>query len=193
MDSETGCQCSIGVMQIMNELRSVHAVVELETILNLVERIHSQGQSMLECKECRANPGSSFVTLPALTDQCLALFEAACLAYNVTRKNNLFDPLIFAFEQHLPRFLCIRTKILLGQMELDDDETGVLVRMLLGKNSMKLKGLLRGLRSLSRESGRSHGMGVTTLRACEPVESAIHRIVTFMEQLDVESGECDVL
>ncbi|KAL3473362.1 hypothetical protein BJX99DRAFT_261426 [Aspergillus californicus] len=174
----------------MNELRSVHTVVELETILDLVDRIHNHGQSMLKCKECRTNPGSSLMTLPALTDQCLALFEAACLAYNITRKNTLFDPSIFAFEHPLPQFLCIRSKIQLGQMELDDDETGVLVRMLLGKNAMTLRELLKGLRSLSRESGKPHSIGVATTRAWESsMESAVHRIVTFMEQIEVESGK----
>ncbi|KAL4920753.1 hypothetical protein BDW62DRAFT_163114 [Aspergillus aurantiobrunneus] len=183
MDSEASCQCSIGALQIMNELRSVNTMVELETILDLVERIHNQGQAMLRCKECRANPGPSLMTLPALTDQSLALFEAACLAYNVTRKDALFDA-------SLPQFLCIRSKIQLGQMELDEDETGVLVRMLLGKNSMKLLELLKGLRSLSKDCGQPHRAGVPTLRGHESsVESAIHRIAVFIEQIEGDPGE----
>ncbi|KAL4983002.1 hypothetical protein BDW68DRAFT_191686 [Aspergillus falconensis] len=183
MESEADCQCSISALQIMNELRSVPTVVELETILSLVDRIHSQGQAMLKCKECRANPGSTLMTLPALTDQSLALFEAACLAYNVTRKDALFDP-------SLPQFLCIRSKIQLGQMELDDDETVVLVRMLLGKNSMKLLELLKGLQSLAKDCGQSHRTGVATLRACESsVEPSIHRLAVFMEQIEAEPGE----
>ncbi|KAL2843322.1 hypothetical protein BJY01DRAFT_248705 [Aspergillus pseudoustus] len=190
MESEASCQCSIGALQIMNELRSVHPVVELETILSLVDRIHSQGQTMLKCKECRAKAGSSLMTLPALAEQCLALFEAVCLAYNITRKNTLFDPSILAFEQPLPQFLCIRSKIQLGQMELDEDETGLLVRILLGKNSVKLLELLKGARSLSKDGGQTHRIGTATLRACESsVESAIHRVVLFMEQIDVESVE----
>ncbi|KAL5002980.1 hypothetical protein BDV10DRAFT_181195 [Aspergillus recurvatus] len=180
MESKAACQCSISALQIMNELRSVPTVVELETILGLVDRIHSQGQAMLKCKECRANPGSTLMTLPALTDQSLALFEAACLAYNVTRKDALFDP-------SLPQFLCIRSKIQLGQMELDDDETVVLVRMLLGKNSMKLLELLKGLQSLAKDCGQSHRAGVVTLRACESsVEPSIHRLAVFMEQIETE-------
>ncbi|KAL4749522.1 hypothetical protein BDW72DRAFT_204693 [Aspergillus terricola var. indicus] len=180
MESEATCQCSISALQIMNELRSVHTVVELETILGLVDRIHSQGQAMLKCKECRANPGSTLMTLPALTDQSLSLFEAACLAYNVTRKDALFDP-------SLPQFLCIRSKMQLGQMDLDDDETVVLVRMLLGKNSMKLLELLKGLQSLTKECGQSHRTGVATLRACESsVEPSIRRLAAFMEQIEAE-------
>ncbi|KAL6236131.1 hypothetical protein BDW75DRAFT_250319 [Aspergillus navahoensis] len=183
MESEAACQCSISALQIMNELRSVPTVVELETILGLVDRIHMQGQAMLKCKDCRANPGSTLMTLPALTDQSLALFEAACLAYNVTRKDALFD-------QSLPQFLCIRSKIQLGQMELDDDETAMLVRMLLGKNSMKLLELLKGLQSLTKDCGQSHRTGVATLRTCEsPVEPSIRRLAVFMEQIEAEPGE----
>lgn len=183
MDSEAGCQCSIGALQVMNELRNVHTVVGLETILSLVERIHSQGQAMLKCKECRANPGSTLMTLPALTDQSLALFEAACLAYNISRKNTLFEP-------SLPQFLCVRSKMQLGQMDLDEDETGVLVRMLLGKNSMKLLELLKGLRALAKDCGPSHRGGVATIRACDSsLEPSIHRLVLFMEQIEVESGK----
>ncbi|KAI9374863.1 hypothetical protein BJX61DRAFT_532043 [Aspergillus egyptiacus] len=185
MDSETSCQCSIGALQIMNELRSVHTVVDLETILALVERIHDQGQSMLKCKECRANPTSFLMTFPALTDQCLALFEAACLAYSVMRKSTTFDAATLPFEQPLPQYLCIRSKIQLGEMELDEYETGVLVRVLLGKNSAKLKELLKALRSLSKENGRMQGIDVSTLRACESsVGSAIHRMGVFIEQID---------
>ncbi|RDW74530.1 uncharacterized protein DSM5745_07192 [Aspergillus mulundensis] len=182
MEAEAGCQCSIGALQVMNEIRSVPTVVELETILGLVDRIHIQGQAMLKCKECRANPGSTLLTLPALADQSLALFEAACLAYNVTRKDALFDP-------SLPQFLCIRSKMQLGQMDLDDDETVVLVRMLLGKNSMKLLELLKGLRSLAKDCGQSHRAGAATLRACESsVEPSIHRLAVFMEQIEAETG-----
>ncbi|KAL4885184.1 hypothetical protein BJY04DRAFT_214523 [Aspergillus karnatakaensis] len=190
MESEAGCQCSIGTLQIMNEIRSVHAVVELETILDLAERIYTQGQAMLKCKDCRANPTSSLTMLPTLADQLLALFEAACLAYNVTRATSLFDPSILGFDQTLPQFLCIRSKIQLGQMELDDDEMGVLVRMLLGKNSRKLLELLKGLRSLAKDSGQSHKVGVTALRSCEPsVDSSIHRFVGFIEQVEVEPSK----
>ncbi|PTU19983.1 hypothetical protein P175DRAFT_0532948 [Aspergillus ochraceoroseus IBT 24754] len=189
METETGCQCSVGALKIMNELRNVHTVVEVETILGLVERIHALGHTMLKCKECRASPGSSLMTLPALAEQCLSLFEALCLAYNITRKNSFFEPPILAFEQSLHQFLCIRSKMQLGQMELDDDETTVLVRVLLGKNLMKLLELLKALRSLYKECGQSHRAGVSGLRACEaPVESIIHRLAVFMEQIDVESG-----
>ncbi|KAL2868053.1 uncharacterized protein BJX67DRAFT_350959 [Aspergillus lucknowensis] len=189
MESEARCQCSVGALQIVNELRSAPTVVELETILALIERVQNQEQAMLKCKECRANPRPSLMTIPALIDQCLALFEAACLAYNVARKSTLFDPSIPAFEQPLPQFLCIRNKIRLGQMELDDGEAGVLVRMLLGKNAIKLLELLRGLQSLTKEGVPSHRIGTATLRVCESsLESAINRLVVFMEQIDVESG-----
>jgi hypothetical protein len=79
-------------------------------------------------------------------------------------------------------------------MELDEDETGVLVRMLLGKNSIKLLELLKGLRSLSKDSGQAHRVAASTLRACESkVDSTIQRVVVFMEQIDVESGKYDIV
>ncbi|KAL4806306.1 hypothetical protein BDV18DRAFT_160374 [Aspergillus unguis] len=166
----------------MNELRSAHTVVELETILSLVERIYNQGQAMLKCKECRVNPGSILMTLPALTDQCLALFEAVCQAYNISRKDALLDP-------SFPQFLCIPSKMQLGQMDLDEDETGVLVQVLLGKNSMRLLELLKGLRGLTKDCGQTHRAGAATSRACESsLEPSIQRLVLFMEQIEQQSG-----
>ncbi|KAL4741244.1 hypothetical protein BDV11DRAFT_203679 [Aspergillus similis] len=179
MESEATCQCSISALQNLNEIKSVK-FFELETILGLVDRIHSQGQAMLKCKECRANLGSILVTFSAITDLSLALFEATCLTYNVTRKDALFDPSSI-------QLLCKRSKMRLGQMDLDDDEMVVLVRMLLGKSSMKLLELLKGLQSLARDCGQPHRTGVATLRACEsPVEPSIRRLAAFMEQIEAE-------
>ncbi|KAL4786217.1 hypothetical protein BJX76DRAFT_366074 [Aspergillus varians] len=181
MESESGCQCSLDAFQIMDELRNVPQMMELATILAMAERIHSQGQAMLKCKGCRANPGSILMTLPVLTDQCVALFETACRAYNVTRNGALLDP-------RLPQLLCIPSRVQLGRMQLDDDEIGVLVRLLLGKSSIKLLELLKELRSVSKECMQSHRSRVTTLRSCEPsIEPAIRRIVVFMEQIEEDA------
>ncbi|KAA8648306.1 uncharacterized protein ATNIH1004_004191 [Aspergillus tanneri] len=189
METEGSCQCSINALQTLTELRNVHTVVELGTILDLVHRVYSQGQVMLQCKECRQAPSSSMVTIPALAEQCLSLFEAVCLAYSITRQNTLFDPNALAFEQPLPQFICIRSKVQLGETEMDEDDSGVLVRMLLSRNLIKLVELLKALRevlrSLSKETPPSHRTG--PLRACESsVESTIRRFAVFMEQIELD-------
>ncbi|OJJ32493.1 hypothetical protein ASPWEDRAFT_668873 [Aspergillus wentii DTO 134E9] len=189
---EATCHCSIDALQIMSELRNVHTVVDLGTILDLVHRVYRQGQAMVNCADCKKSPQPSIVTLPALVEQCLSLFEAVCSAYSITRKNALFDPAVLAFEQPLPQFICIRTKVLLGKMELDDDETGLLVRTLLNRNLMRLLELLEVLkdilRELSKDGGHAHRAGAAMLRACESsVESTTHRFAVFMEQIEIES------
>ncbi|BAE60519.1 unnamed protein product [Aspergillus oryzae RIB40] len=127
METESSCSCSIDALQILTDVRNVDTVVEFETILDLVQRVYGQGQAMLSCKDCRKLPlqSSSFLTIPALTDHCLSLFEAVCSAYSITRKNCLFDANILAFEQPLPQFICIRSKVQLGETDLDEAETGI--------------------------------------------------------------------
>ncbi|PKY07222.1 hypothetical protein P168DRAFT_287710 [Aspergillus campestris IBT 28561] len=179
-------------LQTMTEIRSVHRVVEMGTILDLVQRVYNQGDVMLKCKNCRQSPQTAFPTLPALAEQCLSLFEAVCLAYGITRKNALFDPNVLTFDQPLPQFICLRSKVQLGQMELDEGEAGMLIRTLLGRNSVKLLEILQALqdilRSLSKDSGQPQRAGAAGLRACEAsVESTIHRFAIFMEQIDVET------
>ncbi|KAE8354202.1 hypothetical protein BDV28DRAFT_91276 [Aspergillus coremiiformis] len=197
METEDRCRCSIGALQIMTELRNVATVVELETILDLVQRVYGQGQAMLNCKDCRRSPpqSSAFFTIPTLTEQCLSLFEAVCSAYGIARKNCLFDSNILAFEQ--PQFICMRSNVQLGETDLDEAEAGMLVRTLLCRNSMKLLGLLEALqailRTLSADGGQAHRAGPATLRAYESsvqssVQSTIHRFVLFMDQIKVE--EC---
>ncbi|KAE8384368.1 hypothetical protein BDV23DRAFT_189297 [Aspergillus alliaceus] len=195
METENSCRCSMEALQILEELRSVHTVVELETILDLVQRVYGQGQAMLNCQDCRISPpqSSSLLTIPALAEQCLSLFEAVCSAYSITCKNCLFDPNILAFEQPLPQFICIRSKVQLGETELDEAETGMLVRTLLNRNSARLFGLLEtlqgALRALSTDASQSHRAGTATLRAYESsVQSTMHRFRTFMEQMQVEQG-----
>ncbi|KAK1142748.1 hypothetical protein N8T08_007380 [Aspergillus melleus] len=163
METEGKCQCSMNAVQILTELRNAHTVVELGTILDLVHRVYSQGQTILQCKKCRENAQSSFVTIPALAEQCLCLFEAICLAYGISRQNTLFDPGVLACEQPLPQFICIRSKVQLGETEMDEEDSGVLVRMLLSRNLMRLVDLLKAVReilqSLSKDNTQSHRTG----------------------------------
>lgn len=187
METEGSCRCSMNAVQILTELRNVHTVVELGTILDLVHRVYSQGQAILQCKECRNKPPSAFVTMPALAEQCLCLFEAICLAYGISRQNTLFDPGALAFEQPLPQFICIRSKVQLGETEMDEEDSGILVRMLLGRNLIKLVDLLKAtreiLRSLSKDNTQTHRTG--PLRTCESsIEATIRRIAVFIEQIE---------
>ena len=193
METESSCSCSIDALQILTDVRNVDTVVEFETILDLVQRVYGQGQAMLSCKDCRKLPlqSSSFLTIPALTDHCLSLFEAVCSVYSITRKNCLFDANILAFEQPLPQFICIRSKVQLGETDLDEAETGMLVRTLLCRNSMRLLSLLETLqailRTLSTDNTQVHRAGATTLRAYESsIQSTMHRFMAFLDQIKVE-------
>ncbi|KAF9893656.1 hypothetical protein FE257_010968 [Aspergillus nanangensis] len=194
METDTACRCSTEALKIMTDLRNLHTVVELETVLALVNRIYTQGQAILKCKDCRASPQGSFVPISTLAEQSLSLFEAVCLAYGITRRNNLFDSGILAFEQPLPQFICIRSKVQLGEADIDEDEAGLLVRLLLARNLMRLLELLEALqeviRSLCKDTTPALRGGLASLRVCESsLNSTIHRLAMFMEQIEGDRGE----
>lgn len=192
--STTNCPCSINGIQIITELRTVQPVVELGTVLDIVQRVYTHGKDVLQCQDCRKSPHSSYVMLPALAEQCLSLFEAVCIAYNITRGNMLFDPAMLAFEEPLSQFICMRSKTVLGQIELDEKESVMMVRTLLGRNLMKILEVLETLQkifvSLGKEAvGGGRCSGPATLRACESsVEATMQRFALFMKQVEDSSG-----
>ncbi|GAB1193746.1 hypothetical protein APSETT444_002974 [Aspergillus pseudonomiae] len=111
--------------------------------------------------------------------------------WSITRKNCLFDASILALEQPLPHFICIRSKVQLGETDLDEAETGMLVRTLLCRNSMRLLSLLEALqgilRTLSTDNTQVHRAGAATLRVYESsIQSTMHRFVAFLDQIKVE-------
>ncbi|PWY72140.1 hypothetical protein BO94DRAFT_476006, partial [Aspergillus sclerotioniger CBS 115572] len=118
------------IMETEQRLRAVIIRTQRITILDLTQRIHTHTQEILTCTECRTP--SSLTMLPALADHCLGLFEAVCVAYNMTGTSSkgLFDA---GQSLPLPRVICMRSKTQLGQMELDEKEEGLLVRMLVGR------------------------------------------------------------
>ncbi|KAF4182189.1 hypothetical protein CNMCM8694_006100 [Aspergillus lentulus] len=125
------------------------------------------------------------------SEQCLLLFEAICAAYSINRQNTLFDPTILAFEQQLPPFICVRSAVLLGQTELNEEESVLLVRMLLSRNLMRLLGLLEALRDVMRarpkETVHTRRTGTVSFRSWDAsIESIVHRLVIFMEQFQLQ-------
>ncbi|KAF7175601.1 hypothetical protein CNMCM7691_009166 [Aspergillus felis] len=129
-----------------------------------------------------------------VAEQCLLLFEAICAAYNINRQNALFEPTILAFEQQLPPFICVRSAVLLGQTELNEEESVLLIRMLLSRNLMRVLGLLEALRDVMRarpkETVHTHRTGTMSFRSWDAsIESIIHRLVIFMEQFQLQFSE----
>lgn len=117
---------------------------------------------------------------------------------SINRHNTLFDPTILAFEQQLPPFICVRSAVLLGQTELDEEESVLLVRILLSRSLMRLLGLLEALRDVmqarSKETVLTHRTGTVSLRSWDAsIESIIHRLVIFMEQFQLQFSEPCVL
>lgn len=192
MNIDAPCYCSVEVFQIMSELQNVHAVVDVETALDLIHRVCGQEKAVIQCKDCTKTPQSSVVTLPALSEQCLPLLEALCSAYNISTQPGFFDSAMLAFDQTPSSFICIRSKVILGQTELDEDETRLLVRTLLGRSLIRLVELMEGLKGVllaMLESSHSHQNGTAMIRACESsMESIISRLAVLMQIID---GECD--
>ncbi|KAJ5592043.1 uncharacterized protein N7459_002412 [Penicillium hispanicum] len=192
MNVENTCHCSIEALQIGSELQNVHAVVDVETILDLIHRVCRQGQIIVRCKSCTKTSQSSLVTLPALSEQCLPLLEALCSAYNISTQPSFFDSAILAFEQPPSPLFCIRSQVLLGRTELDEDETRLLVRTLIGRSLMRLVELMENLKAVLLallENSQTHRNGLAAIQAYESsVESTIGRLAVLMQIIEGEAA-----
>lgn len=176
----------------MADLQNVHAVVDVETILDLTHRVCLQGEAMVHCKDCIKTTQSSIVTLPALSESCLPLLEALCAAYDISTQPGFFDSAMLAFEQQPSPIICIRSKVFLGRTELDDVEARLLVRTLLARNLMRFVELMDDLKEVLTvllDNTHVHRNGIATLRAYESsVESTIGRLAVLMQVIE---GDCD--
>ena len=192
MGSDSPCRCSLEAFRIQSDLQNVHAVVEVETILDLIHRICHQGQIMVQCDDCMKSARSSIVTLPAMSEQCLPLLEALCSAYDISTQPGFVDSAMLAFEQPPSPFICVRSRVILGTTELDEDETRLLVRTMLGKSLMRLVELMENLKSVLLvllEAPSDHQKATTTLRTYETsVESTISRLAVLMQVIEGECG-----
>lgn len=121
------CPCSIEGLQIISELQNIHAVVNAEMSLDLIYRICQQGEAMMQCKSCMQLPQPSIVILPALSEKYLSLLEALYSTYDIATQPGFFDSAMLAMEHPTSRFICIRNTVLLGQLELEEEETKLLV------------------------------------------------------------------
>lgn len=191
MDLEKACHCSMEALHIMSELQNVHTVVDVETVLDLIHRTCRQGTVMVHCEDCIKTTHSSVVTLPALLEQCFPLIEALCSAYDISMQPGFFDSAMLALEQPPSPFICIQNKVVLGQMELDEDEARLLVRILLRGSLMRLvelMGSLKGTLQMMMENSHAH-RNAAGLRAYEAsVESTISRLVVLMQIIEGESA-----
>ncbi|OKO90560.1 hypothetical protein PENSUB_13277 [Penicillium subrubescens] len=197
MSFESCCQCSIEALKILSELQNVHAVVNVETILDLIQRVCTQGSNMVQCKDCIKSPQSSIVALPALSKKCLPLLEALCSAYDISTQPGFFDSAMLAFEQPPLPFICIRSKVTLGETELDESESRLLVRTVLGQSLVRLVQLMEGLKGIllvmSKSSHTSHN-SPSTLRACElSVDTTISRLAVLMQIIEGDSDNVPLL
>ncbi|KAJ5085080.1 hypothetical protein N7532_009851 [Penicillium argentinense] len=184
-------KCSLDVLEIMSELQNVQAVVDVETILDLTHRVCLQGKAMIHCTDCIKTAQSSLANLPTLSENCLPLLEALWSAYDVPTQSGFFDSAMLSFEQPAVPIICIRSKAILGQTELDDIEARLLVRTLLARSLICLVELMDRLKGVLRvllENPHAHRNGTATLRACEAsVESTISRLVVLMQIIE---GDC---
>lgn len=186
------CKCSLEALKVMADLQNVHAVVDVETILNLTQRVWLQGNAMVQCESCIKAAQSSIVNLPALSEGCLPLLEALCAAYDISTQPGFFDSAMLAFEQPASPIICIRSQAFLGRTELDDFEARLLVRTLLARDLIRFVELMETLREVLTvllDDSHVNRNARTTLRACEStVESTISRLAVLVQ---VVEGDCD--
>jgi hypothetical protein len=189
---ENPCKCSLEALKIMADLQNVHAVVDVETILNLTQRVWLHGKTMIQCENCIKTAQSSIFTLPALSEGCLPLLEALCAAYDISTHPGFFDSAMLAFDQPASSIICIRSQAFLGRTELDDYEARLLVRTLLARDLIRFVELMEALREVLNillENSHVNRNSMATLRACgSSVESTISRLAVLMQ---VVEGDCD--
>lgn len=197
MAFESACQCSMEALKILSELQNMHAVVNVEIILDLIHRVCTQGSRMVQCQDCVKTPQSSIVALPALSEKCLPLLEALCSAYDISTQLGFFDSAMLAFEQPPSLFICIRSKVMLGDTELDEGESRLLVRTVLGRNLVRLVQLMEGLKGIllvMLKSCQTFHNSTSTLRACElSVETTISRLAVLMQIIESDGENVPLL
>ncbi|KAJ5183935.1 hypothetical protein N7492_001551 [Penicillium capsulatum] len=176
-------------MRILSEIQNFHAVVDVETVLDLIRRTCRQGMIMVHCKDCIKTTQSSMITFFTLLEQCLPLAEALCSTYGISMQPGFFDSAMLAFEQPPSLCICLRSRVVLGQTELDEGESRLLIRILLGRGLMRLielTGSLKGSPKAMVENPHAH-RNANALRVCEAsVESTISRLVVLMQIIEGE-------
>lgn len=180
------------LLQISSELQNFQAIVDVDTVLGLIHRFCQQGKSIVQCGGCSKIPYSAILTIPKVFEQFLPLLEALCSAYDMSIHPGFFDSAMLCFEQPPATFICVRSKVVLGQTELDDDESRLLVRTLLGRSLFRLVELTECLKSkllAMLDERQVHGNGPTTLKTCESsAETIISRLAGLIQ---VVEGECE--
>lgn len=193
MNSETSCHCSKELLQISLELQRFQAIVDADFVLNLIHRLCQQGKSIVQCAGCSKVPHTPILAIPKLFEQFVPLLEALCSAYDISIHPGFFDSAMLCFEQPPATFVCVRSKVVFGQTELDDDESRLLVRALLGRTLFKLVELTECLKSklsVMLDEPQAHVNGTTTtLKSCQSsAETIISRLIGLIQ---VVEGECD--
>ncbi|KAK5788147.1 hypothetical protein VI817_009105 [Penicillium citrinum] len=172
----------------MTDLQNVDPVVDVDTILDIADRVYLQGKAMLRCKDCKKTPQCSIVALPTLSDGCLHLLDALCAAYDISTQPGFFDAAMFAYEQPQASIICVRSRAFLGRTELDDFEARLLVRTLLARSLIRFVELMEGLKEvliMLRKASHPHGVGTATLRACESsTDSTMSRLAVLMQVVE---------
>lgn len=184
MNFDNVCPCSTEALQMMSELQNVPAVVNAEVVLDLICRICQQGETMMQCKSCKKTPQPSIVIFQALSEQCLPLLEALCSTYDITTQPSFFDQATLAMGQSTSRYICIRNRASLGQIELEEEETKLLVGTIIGQRLRRLLGLMESLMVMLGNSN-SHQNGIATRRTIKsPAELIMNKLKALMESID---------
>jgi hypothetical protein len=104
---------------------------------------------------------------------------------------------MLAFEQPPLPFICIRSKVMLRETELDERESRLLVRTVLGRSLVRLVQLMEGLKVIllvmSKSSHTCHN-SPSTVRACKlSVETTISRLAVLMQAIEGDGDNVPLL
>lgn len=183
MNFETFCPCSTEALQMMSELQRIPAVVSAEIVLDLIYRT-CQHEAMMQCKSCKQTPQPCIVIFQALSEQCLPLLEALCSTYNIATQPGFFDQAILAMGQSTSRYICIRNMASLGQTELEEEETKLLVGTIIGQRLRRLLVLMESL-MVMLENSNPHQNGIATPRTIKsPAERIMNKLKALMQTID---------
>lgn len=185
----TPCDCTHGVLQISSQLRN-QRVIEFEAVLDIGCRIATQWEAVIDCANCRSHR-QSIVILPMVAEQVLALYEVACSTYAISQLDSgTGDHPGPGYSAHATRpstdrWVCQKSRMMLGQLELEEHDAKLLARVLLNRDLQKLGVLLEDLTEMVGELwSETWAQQTGTLRACEAsISLTMEKLMILISQL----------
>jgi hypothetical protein len=205
--------CSYAALQIIAEGR-YQQLIAFESVLDISRRIMRQWETVVACDRCCTNRQSIIVLrmaadrVLALYDAACATYgiahndgagayvSATASAATIATPGGVgagggggaIEASQVALRGDGPasarQIVCLKSDVVLGQLELEDLDARLLARALLSRRLLRLGALLEDLKEIVVGLWSENQAQADTLRACEvSISATIDRLVTLVGQL----------